>query len=408
VRSRTQSGIALALTLLASVALAAGCGESGPPGPPPVRIGALLSATGLGLESYDSAFRASARAINAHGGVRGRPVEVDVCDDQADPNLAQACARRLVSDGVVATANDASELTMVEGPILQEAGIPRVGNFPLNIEDSTLPNAFPIDPGLFGQLAGDLVGVRRRGLHSLFVVTIDTPPARTQFQLAGALLKAADVAVAGVAYVPAAATDYVPYVRAAAQSRADVVYPLLPRQMAVPYLLTAAHAGSRPVYAVPFGVFQTSDLAQLGGRATPIEDDIEFSPTPPLSAADRFPAIRQFQADMDAEYRAGDRGAAPVLRSPGSLSSWLMIQIIARLAATLPSVDAASLMQALQSRPTVDTLGLTPPWTPGATGQAPFTRVTNLSGYLLTRKDGESVLVDPAPFNPFALLRPGA
>jgi ABC-type branched-subunit amino acid transport system substrate-binding protein len=385
--------------------LGTACAGQAPPGPTPVRIGSLISAAGLGLNDYQAAFRAAERSINAHGGIRGRPVVVEVCDDRNDPNLAQACARQLVAHGVVATAGDVSELTMVEGPILNEAGIPRVGNFPLNPEDSTLPNAFPLEGGLFTQMAGDLVGLRRRGLHTLFVVTVDTPPARTQFQLATTLLRAADVTVSGVAYLPAAATDFTPYVRAAMQSHADVVFPLLPRTMALPYLVTGVRMGARPVYMMPFGVFQPSDLARLGGDRAALENDVEFSATPPLSAGDRFPAIRAFQADMDAELAAGDRAAAPGLRSVGAMGSWLAVQIIARLAATLPTVDAPGLTRALRTRATVDTLGMTPPWTPGQTGPPPFTRVTNLSGYLLTRREGQSVLVEPEPFNPFALLR---
>ena len=52
--------------------------------------------------------RAAARAINAAGGVNGHPLVVDSCNDQGDPNLSATCARKMVSDHVVATFGDIS------------------------------------------------------------------------------------------------------------------------------------------------------------------------------------------------------------------------------------------------------------------------------------------------------------
>src|SRR5689334_21645401 len=100
---------------------------------------------------------------------------------------------------------------------------------------------------------------------------------------------------------------------------------------------------------VPQGEFSQRDLAQMGGRESLTENDVEFGALPPLSATDRFPALQTFAADMDAEQAAGDAGAAPEQRTGGSLHAWLCVEIIARLAATLPRVDAANMLQALRT-----------------------------------------------------------
>jgi ABC-type branched-subunit amino acid transport system substrate-binding protein len=398
---------AVALTVV-SLAAAAGCGGGGTVGgPAPVRIGALVPLSGYGLGYYAAAFSAAVRSINAHGGVKGRPVQMDVCDDHSDPNQAQACARKLVSDGVIATAADVSELSMVEGPILDEAGIAQVGGEAVNPEDFTLPTAFPLDGGIFVQAAGGIIGARRRGLHSLFPVTIDTPAGRTLVGEVDQVAKAAGMDPAGAAYIPEAATDLLPYVQAAIQSKADVVFPGLPPSATIPFLVDSRLAGAHYLVMLPAGEFTPADIELMGGPQAVTENDILFAALPPISATDRFPALKTFTADMDAELAAGDRSAAPELRTGGSVASWLCVEIIARLAATLPVIDAAGILHALRTDPSVDTLGLTPPWSPGRSGPPTMPRVTNPFGYLSSQRNGVEVLTDPTPLNPLQFLRLG-
>ncbi len=393
------------VTMIALAATACGGGSSAPSGPPPVIIGALVPVSGLGLTYYTAGYRAAQREINARGGVRGRPLQIEVCDDRNDPNQAQACARKLVSDGIIATAANISELSMVEAPILDEAGIPEIGSTALNPEDSTLPTEFPLDGGTFNLMAGGIVGIKRRGLRSMFVVTVDVPPGRLQVQLAGQLLKAAQLETAGAAYIPAAATDFAPYVQAAMASKADVVYPALPPSMTIPFMIASSRLGANYLIMIPYGELEPRDIALLGGPRAITENDIEFTALPPLTATDRFPALSAFAADMDAELRAGDTAAARDQRNGGTLSAWLAVQIIAREASVLPVADAPHLLQALRTQPTVDTLGLTPPWSPGRTGLPAFPRMTNLSGYLVSQRQGVEVLTDPTPFSPLQALR---
>jgi len=408
VRSRSRWGDPFTVVLAAvSLAAVTGCQGSGTVGPEPIRVGALVPISGFGL-SYDAAaFAAAARSINAHGGVRGRQLAVDICDDHSDPNQAQACARKLVADGVIATAGNVSEFSMVEGPILDEAGIAQVGGEAINPEDFTLPTAFPLDGGIFMQAAGGIVGVKRRGLHSLFAVTIDTPAGRMLVGSVGQVAQAAGVALNGAAYIPEAATDVTAYVQAAIQSKADVVFPGLPPSATIPFLLASRRAGARYLIMVPAGEFSPDDIALLGGRQAVTENDIEFAALPPISATDQFPALKAFAADMDAEFAAGDHDAAPEHRTGGSVTAWLCIQIIAKLASALPTVDSAGILHALRTSQTVDTLGLTAPWAPGGTGLPTMPRVTNVSGFLSSQQNGVEVLTDPTPFNPLQVLRLG-
>jgi len=383
--------------------VAVACSD-GPSGPSPIRIGALVPVVGLGLPYYTAAFNAAVRGVNNRGGVNGRPIVVENCDDRTDPNQAQTCARKLVRDRVIATAANISAFSMVEAPILDEAGIPQVGSEALSPEDLTLPTAFPLDGGIVHQLAGGIVGMKRRSLRSLFIATFDTPPGRIVAQTAAQLVRPAGITLAVPAYIPLAATDFAPYAQAAVQSKAEVVFPAMTPAATVQFILAARRAGARFLILVPYGEFTPADIALMGGAAGPTENDVQWSSLPPLSATDRFPALQTFQADMDAELAAGDEAAAPALRNGGSLHAWLCVQIIARLAATLPTVDAPSMLQALRTAPAVDTLSLTPPWSPGATGPPTMPRVTQLYGYLVTQRNGVDLLADPTPFNPFLAL----
>ena len=333
-RARVRS---LAAVLAAGgVVLATACGGGGAPaGPPPIRIGALIPVTGFGLPYYVAAFNAAVRDVNAHGGVHGRPIVVDNCDDRYDPNQSQACARKLVSDGVIATVANVSGFSMVEAPILDEAGIPQVGSEALSQEDLTLPTAFPLDGGIIHQIAGGLIGMRRRGLHSLFVVATDTPTGRLLVQQTGQFAAAAGLAMAGpgAAYPPLAAIDVGPYVQAAMQSKTDVVLPAMTPAATIGFIMASRQAGAKYLIMVPYGEFSPRDIALMGGRSALTENDVEFAGLPPLSATDRFPAVAQFLADMAVERAAGNLDAAPDRLNGGSLHAWLCVMIVARLAA---------------------------------------------------------------------------
>lgn len=406
-RHRSRCLAATMAGLVAATLVASGCSTTGSTesGPPPIKIGALVPVTGLGLANYIAAFKAAVRDINGHGGIKGRPVVLENCDDQNDPNQAQACARQLASDNVIATVADASGYSMVEGPILDSMGIPQVGNKPLNPEDANLPTAFPLSGGLLGEIAGGLVGMKRRGLQSLFIAWSDTPSGRTTLPVATPLLKAAGITLSDSISVPPAATDIGMYVQAAMQSHAQVVLPSLSPAQTIQFITASKQAGASYVIMVPYGQFSQRDIEQMGGKASLTENDIEFSTVPPLSAADQFPAVKQFIADMDAELAAGDAGAAPDQRSGNSLMAWLSVQIVARLASTLALVNPSSIWGALLTDQTIDTLGMTPPWSPRKTGPSSANpKLTNLFGYLVSQHGGVEVLTEPAPLNPLQVL----
>ncbi|PDW03627.1 ABC transporter substrate-binding protein [Candidatus Viridilinea mediisalina] len=86
----------LTLTLLVGAA----CG-----GPKPIHVGFAAQLTGphsdLGVDGRDAAILA-VEALNAAGGINGRPLQLVIHDDQGDPEVARQVSSALIEQGVVA------------------------------------------------------------------------------------------------------------------------------------------------------------------------------------------------------------------------------------------------------------------------------------------------------------------
>jgi ABC-type branched-subunit amino acid transport system substrate-binding protein len=65
---------------------------------------------------------------NAHGGIKGRPLEAKFCDMKGTPTDAAACARKAVADDAVAVVGSFSFTGDAIVPILDKAGISYFGN----------------------------------------------------------------------------------------------------------------------------------------------------------------------------------------------------------------------------------------------------------------------------------------
>ena len=117
-------------------------------------------------------------AVNAAGGVQGRPLKLVVCDNQLNANAAAACARQLAADdNLIATVGSLSSFGGDTNPVFQNASIAGIGTSPLGAGDYKSPVVFPVSPG--GQiivggavLLADQLKAKKPG-----VVVVDTPTA---------------------------------------------------------------------------------------------------------------------------------------------------------------------------------------------------------------------------------------
>jgi branched-chain amino acid transport system substrate-binding protein len=73
--------------------------------PEPIKLAAILSTSGpsapLGVPE-SNAVKLAEREVNAHGGINGRPVQIDVVDDGAKADVAAQLATQMIASGHVA------------------------------------------------------------------------------------------------------------------------------------------------------------------------------------------------------------------------------------------------------------------------------------------------------------------
>ncbi len=119
-------GVAMASMCVVAGANAAGAASA--PSGAPIRIGLLAPLTGSGGaygKEEETAAKAAAAHINAHGGVLGRPLEIVVADDETTPTAGVSAARKLIDvDGVVAiTGVWSSAVALAVRPVALEKSV---------------------------------------------------------------------------------------------------------------------------------------------------------------------------------------------------------------------------------------------------------------------------------------------
>src|SRR5260370_23818426 len=147
-----------------------------------VKVGASVSATnpsgGLALPQIKQALQASVTGFNKRGGANGQQMDLDFCDSQGDVNKEAACARQLVSDGVVATLDDYTYNNPDTPLILRQAGIPRIGvNIAANTEEVSSPVSWPLNAGALAAYAAMGKALVKAGHTKFAEVIVQVPTA---------------------------------------------------------------------------------------------------------------------------------------------------------------------------------------------------------------------------------------
>lgn len=185
----------------------------------PMQIGFAGEITGrraeLGVDGRDGALLA-VEALNATGGVAGRPLELVVRDDQGTPEGAQEAARQLIEEDVVAIVGHmTSGQTMAALPVTEAAGVllfsPTTSTPDLSGRDD---HFFRINPT--NSLAAQVLArhiVRERGLSRVAVI-FDTDNAAYSSSYRDAFVPAVEDAggqvVGQVSFSSADESDFAP------------------------------------------------------------------------------------------------------------------------------------------------------------------------------------------------------
>ncbi|MGE3619437.1 MAG: ABC transporter substrate-binding protein [Acidimicrobiia bacterium] len=151
--------------------------------------------------------------VNEDGGIGGRPLEYDHCDDEGDAGRSLQCVQDFIDEGVVAFVGNASLAFGANAlPTVEEAKIPNVGGYPITPAEFNSEYNFPTTAGSSGSYPSLAVYLYSQGAQDVAWVGSDTPAARgvgTNLQTVWKNLGGASLTET---YYDPAAADFVPTV----------------------------------------------------------------------------------------------------------------------------------------------------------------------------------------------------
>ncbi|WP_154675213.1 ABC transporter substrate-binding protein [Parafrankia elaeagni] len=318
---------AMAAAGLLSAALVA-CGDDGDDGgttnaagltgaPITVQVFTSLNSVTPHTESYEGA-QAAAAAVNASGGINGRPLEVEVCDagETDTPAKAIACARDLVADrDVIAEVGDFQAFQEQTNTILNEAGVPNIGPPPQSQSVLNSPNSFPLSGSEGAAIATVLADAGATDIQVAYT-NVAQAAAAVQFNTA-ALQKGRGLTIKGGIPIDVTATDLTPAVTRGADGDA-VALAMMPTHFAA--WLTTTQAGDYDQkLAASSSVLRPETLEALGDKA----DGVLVASGLPLVASDQEGIVRY--RDEMARYQPGKKLDQVGLQ--GWLGTWAFAQV---------------------------------------------------------------------------------
>ena len=146
----------------------------GSDGPIKLLVISQLHAELFSFPEIEGGAKAAAESINAAGGVNGHKIQIDLCNDQGNPNVAATCGRKAVSGGYAAVLNPTSLYSASFMPLLEAGKIPAFGSTPLTEPDYTSSVSFPISGGNVLDYGGSGMVAAEQGCKSAGIISDTT------------------------------------------------------------------------------------------------------------------------------------------------------------------------------------------------------------------------------------------
>jgi ABC-type branched-subunit amino acid transport system substrate-binding protein len=238
----------------------------------PVKLGMAVPISGAGLQIPDAgrAAEAAEKAINARGGINGRPLDVIVCDDRDDPQQAQQCADKLInSDQVIAVTGVWGRQHAALYPVIGAKNVPMFANSPVIPDDFSNPLSHPFIPG---RLAWKNAGLAATGKSWKRVAVVNYTTGRPNYDFAVQGFKTVGVDDVVLIEVEPATTNWAPVAARLKQANVDAyTMPIAEGQITL-LLQAAADAGVEGTAIVQSGtlsprVLDAADKADVDLRA---------------------------------------------------------------------------------------------------------------------------------------------
>lgn len=394
VRRRTRSLPAARTLLAGAVAVSAAltataCGSSSSDGAGGGTSSASTTASGgtisiMTLGSFSQppyalgeipvAAQAAVNAVNAAGGVHGRKLKLITCDDEMNPNDALACAREAVSDQVAAVVGTFTFYGDNIIPILQQAGIPDLLDVAIAPSELTSKDSFPVYSG--ANASGGIAAILgQHGCKKIADVSPDTAAARSNTtQNIAPVAEKFGATVQGF-YVEPSATDMTPVISQVLSAGITCIsFGTGPQQTAAGIIAARQSGKDVTIATTTLGLPQVL-LPQLKSAGNGVYVLSPFAY--PSSGNKTALAVQSGMAAVNPKEPVDD----------ASLNAYAAVLAFAKVADTLQTVDAKTVLGALDSGVSVNT-GLFAPTVLNDGG--PITSSPRVSGSVLDVYEAEN------------------
>jgi branched-chain amino acid transport system substrate-binding protein len=387
---------------LTVVALAAGLtacrGEDKAPaatdsGPIKIMQIGTFESPNLSLTDAKAGLDAHVQSINAAGGINGRKIEVQFCNDAFNANTGAACARTAVSDGVVAVVGAASSQAPAELPVLEAAGIPWLAGAgsggPI---EGTSAMSYPITGGTQSMQVGMGRLLVNKGAKNVAVIVADA---------AAAYAAADDIASGAKAggaesyriLAPLGAPDFSAVASSALAKTPDAVAVASTATDAPRIIKAVRQAGFKGNISTLANIFKPADQKALGDLANNV---FVTSSAVPVSSTS-VPQVQQFLADMSKYH-------PEAVTDNGSLGTWTAVTFFVEIVKRLDGQVSASAITGLLNKldkPIV--LGTVPDYAgiPNPPVAVKYPRVPTFKVYV-SEATGGTLKQDGDPIEPLA------
>jgi ABC-type branched-subunit amino acid transport system substrate-binding protein len=360
----------------------------------PIKIAVINDATqqgGLGRPEIPAAAEARVEAVNAAGGIDGRPLELIACDAKQDPNAARACARQVVEEGAVAVVGSQTNAEETVYPILEQAGLAAIGTTPTTPVAGESKIDFCFNPGVAGVFLAPVAALQSDGATKVSMIyPSNVGPAselaKTSFEKG---VESTGVEDGGLAGYNFGDTQFDAQVVKATANGVNGVFAYAPGSSQAP-LVQAMRQQAPDVGVATISASLTPDVLETLGATG--DGVLAASFTQPATATE-LPGIEQFNADMD-EY------APEAARTDLAITAWAAVRAFEQVAAELPSVTRSGVLKAMNEVEGLDLGGILPPLSVAnrPTDVPGLTCALN-TGVVFTKiEDGDLFALEPGEF----------
>lgn len=315
---------------------------------------------GLSFPDAQKAAKIAALSVNAAGGIKGRPVQIDFCNTQNTPQQASLCAEKVLGqDGAVMIAGG-STVTQT-APLFESAkqhGTFLLGQLPFSNQDLTSDISFPILPGALGYQA--INSLLPEGTNSIAIPYYPSPS--TTENMNRILAKLPSNVKTTQIEIPFTAATFQSYCLKAKESGAQAVVALIASGALSGMAAACQQIGYSPTWLIATNSLNPSVVQVFSDRKIPNKIVVDYSAA----------VLSDFLKDI-AKYGSTVGGVTDIYDDT-TITAWLSVKAAAKILNASKEVTGASTLEYLRTPSGGLNIGLSTPldWTkPGPISGAP-------------------------------------